>query len=103
MSVCMRRCWVCACVCFCRYVAASIIVFGFSIIGLCVYAFLWHVCDRVTTSVCGWIAGLIAEFICVSACCNCVFSAAGLLVAGWSARVDVLREVSRGVAPKKNS
>ena len=40
-SVCMRRCWVCACVCFCRYVAASIIVFGFWTIGLCVYVFFF--------------------------------------------------------------
>lgn len=61
-------------------------VFEFWIIGLCVYAFLCRVCDLVTCSLCGWIAGSVAEFCCVSARCNCVgfvsacVPAAGLLV-----------------------
>ena len=83
----MRRCWFCACVCFCRHVAASISVFGFWTIGLCAYVFLRRVCDRVTCSLCGWIYGSIGELTCVSARCNCVFPRR---VAWW------LGECSRG-------
>ena len=47
-SVCMRRSRLCGCVRFWKYFAASLGVFGFWTIGLCVYVFIRHVCDRVT-------------------------------------------------------
>ena len=74
-------------------------MFGFWTIGLCVYVFLRRVCDRVTCSRCEWIAGLIAEFICVLARGNCVCFRCGF-ASGWvDVRVDVLRDVSMCVCP----